>query len=124
MPVLRASWLKLTSAPRNRGGAASPIYIGTTMEADPTPRPITTCAASRITKAGENAAIRTPAINSVAVISIVRWRPIRSATRPAPIAPIAAPARRKLVTSSFCTEDMFGKSFLRKSSAPDTTPVS
>jgi hypothetical protein len=27
------------------------------------------------------------------VISIVRWRPIRSATRPAPIAPIAAHPR-------------------------------
>ena len=119
-----ASYDLVYDAPRNRGGAASPIYIGTTMEADPTARPITTCAASRITKAGADAAARTPAINSAAVISIVGWRPIRSAIRPAPIAPIAAPARRKLVTSSFCTEDMFGKSFLRKRSAPDTTPVS
>ena len=64
-------------APRNRGGAASPIYIGTTMEADPNARADHHLRGQQEAKAGENAAARTPVINSVAVISIVRCRPIR-----------------------------------------------
>ena len=38
---MRASWLKLTSAPRTRGGATSLMYSGTAIDAEPTASPIT-----------------------------------------------------------------------------------
>ncbi len=66
MPEVMASWLKLTRAPRTFGGAVSPMYSGTTMDADPTARPITTRAATSTPKLGENAASSTPATNSAA----------------------------------------------------------
>ena len=46
MPLVIASWFRLTRAPRTRGGTTSPMSSGTTMEADPTARPMTTRAAS------------------------------------------------------------------------------
>ena len=47
MPDVMASWLKLTMAPRTRGGTTSPIYSGTTIDAEPTASPMTTRAATR-----------------------------------------------------------------------------
>ena len=47
MPEVMASWLKLTSAPRTFGGAVSPMYSGTTIDAEPTARPMTIRAATR-----------------------------------------------------------------------------
>jgi hypothetical protein len=35
MPEVMASWLKLTRAPRTRGGSTSPMYSGTTIDAEP-----------------------------------------------------------------------------------------
>ena len=124
MPEVMASWLKLTSAPRYFGGAASPMYMGTTIDADPTARPMTTRAPRSTTNTGEKAAPSTPTTNTAAVTRIVGRRPIRSATRPAPIAPMAAPTNSRLVTSSFWNEEMWWKSSFKKRSAPDTTPVS
>ena len=82
MPEVMASWLKLTRAPRIFGGADSPMYRGTTIDAEPTARPITKRAAISNPKLGENAARATPTTNSAAVASTVGRRPIRSATRP------------------------------------------
>jgi hypothetical protein len=124
MPELIASWLKLTSAPRYLGGAASPMYMGTTIDAEPTARPMTTRAPSRNPNTGENAAQSTPTTKTAAVTRIVGRRPIRSATRPAPIAPAAAPTSSKLVTSSLSNEEICGKESFKNNRAPDTTPVS
>lgn len=107
MPEVMASWLKLTSAPRYLGGAASPMYIGTTIDAEPTASPMTTRAPRRTPNTGEKAAPSTPTTKMAAVTRIVGRRPIRSATRPAPIAPIAAPTRSRLVTSSFWNDVMW-----------------
>ena len=81
-------------------------------------------AASRTGYVGLNAASRTPRMNTTAVIMTVTRRPIRSATRPAVKAPMMAPTSSRLVTSSCWKEDSPPKSFLRNSSAPETTPVS
>jgi hypothetical protein len=124
MPEVMASWLRLTRPPRIRGGAASPMYIGTVIEADPTARPMTTLATSSTAKVGVNAASSTPRMKTSAVIRIVGRRPMWSASRAAPMAPIAAPTSSRLVTSSSWNEVMCGKSSFRNSSAPDTTPVS
>jgi hypothetical protein len=47
MPEVMASWLKLTIAPRIRGGTTSPMYSGTIIDAEPTASPMTTRAATR-----------------------------------------------------------------------------
>ena len=94
------------------------------MEADPTARPMMIRATSSTGKVGVNAASSTPTTNTAAVIRTVSRRPIRSATRPASSAPATAPTSSRLVTSSSWKEESPPKSFLRNSSAPDTTPVS
>ena len=47
MPEVMVSWLKLTRAPRTRGGTTSQMYSGTTIDADPTASPMTTRAPTR-----------------------------------------------------------------------------
>ncbi len=81
-------------------------------------------ASSSTAYTGESAASSTPTMNTLAVMMIVLRRPIASATRPAPSAPAAAPTSSRLVTSSCWNELNPPKSFLRNSSAPETTPVS
>src|SRR3954451_16754117 len=39
MPSVTISWLKLTTAPRIRGGTSSAMYMGETNDAQPTARP-------------------------------------------------------------------------------------
>jgi hypothetical protein len=85
---------------------------------------MTTRAMSRVQNAGEKAASSTPTTKTAAVIRMVGRRPIRSATLPAPNAPIMAPINRRLVTSSCWKDDRPPNWFLRNSRAPETTPVS
>ena len=85
---------------------------------------MTTRATSSTGYVGVNAASSTPRMNTTAVISTVKRRPIQSDTRPAASAPITAPTSSRLVTSSCWNEDSPPKSFLMNSSAPETTPVS
>jgi hypothetical protein len=47
IPEVMDSRLKLTRAPRTRGRATSPIYSGTTMDAEPTASPMMTRAPTR-----------------------------------------------------------------------------
>ena len=100
------------------------MYSGTTIDAEPTARPITSRMPTRNPNPGANAAPSTPATKTTAVSRITGRRPHRSASRPAPKAPATAPTSRKLVTSSFWNEETGPKLVCRKSSAPETTPVS
>ncbi len=100
------------------------MYSGTTIDAEPTARPMMTRAATRTPKLGEKAASITPPANSAAVPSTVGRRPIRSAILPAARAPISPPISRMLVSSSLSKDVSPGKSLPMNSSAPEMTPVS
>jgi hypothetical protein len=56
--------LKLTSAPRIRGGAISPMYSGTVIDAEPTATPMTVRATRRVQNAGVKAASSTPTMKT------------------------------------------------------------
>ena len=118
-----ASWKSETVQPRASAGETSDMYTGTVPEESPIPTP--TIIRPTISMPGDEAAAQRidPAPKTRAVtISKVR-RPKRSARRPPANAPAAAPANAPLTMISRAKVES-EKSFLKKSSAPDMTPVS
>src|SRR5580700_7302683 len=118
-----ASWKSETVQPRASGVETSDMYTGTVPEESPIPKPTTIL--PKIRMPGDEAAAQTNAPTAkIRAVAISKGRrPKRSAKRPPASAPTAAPANTPLtITSKAKVESE--KSFLKKSSAPEITPVS
>ena len=124
MPLVIDSWLSETSAPRRSGGATSPMYIGTTNEAEPTPTPMTKRLTQNSHSTGVSDEASRPTTNTMLVMKMARRRPSWSATRPAARAPMAAPASSMATTRPLVNGVCSPKSSAMLGSTPPTTPVS
>ena len=92
IPVTMANCCSEPRRPRIRAGEVSAIYVGAITDATPTPIPPTT----RNATINQTLSARPVPIalmkNSTAAIFMTEIRPIRSARRPAVMAPAAAPS--------------------------------
>jgi len=104
-------------------GAISAAYSGPATDAMPTPKPTTNRDTTRTHVPGARLSPSAPTANSTPPITMVFWRPSRSARPPASSAPTSAPRVTQLVTTS-CKVVLRWKSLAMNCSAPAMTPWS
>ena len=88
------------SMPRDCGGASSETYTGAVTDVKPIPKPIIARATISTIGLVAKGASSEPTMKIPAAQTNVARRPIRSATAPPTIAPIMAPIKTMLTTSS------------------------
>jgi hypothetical protein len=93
--------LTATTVPLNCLGVTSAKYMGTIIDAMPTPRPTTILPAIRIGIVGETHIITDPAVKSTSATMITDFLPILSARGPAIKLPKKAPSYARETTNSF-----------------------
>jgi hypothetical protein len=93
-----ASWNSATIAPRLLTGTISAMYSGTTVDAKPMPRPMTSRATISTPRVGAAAARIAPTTNTTADSAMIRRRGRRVVSQLDASAPISAPSVTALTT--------------------------
>ena len=123
MPVTMANCCSEPSLPRILAGEVSAMYAGAITEATPTPIPPMTRNSTIISMLAARPAPKALMKNSTAAIFITASRPMRSASRPAVMAPAAAPSSAE-ATAKPSAALLMSKCFWMEATAPLITALS
>ena len=123
MPVVIASMLTATKAPRTLAGASSAMYIGEINEAMPMATPLTVLPTISQLTVGARAVPIALEVKIIPDRIIILRRPKRSLRAPPSTAPRTAPASTELTTISSMVADR-ENCFFMNNMAPEITPVS